>query len=57
MKGAFAVDPLVAPRLAGLRVLLIDDVMTSGASLGEAARVLRAAGAAGVSALVVARTP
>ncbi len=57
VKGAFAVDPLVAPRLAGLRVLLIDDVMTSGASLGEAARVLRAAGAAGVSALVVARTP
>jgi ComF family protein len=54
--GAFAVEPLRAAQLRGKRVVLIDDVMTSGASLHTAARVLRAAGAAQVSALVLART-
>jgi predicted amidophosphoribosyltransferase len=38
-------------------VLLVDDVMTSGASLHAAALALRQAGAAGVSALVLARVP
>jgi ComF family protein len=54
--GAFAVEPLRASQLRGKNVLLIDDVMTSGASLHTAARVLRQAGAAKVSALVLART-
>jgi ComF family protein len=54
--GAFAVEPLRAAQLRGKRVVLIDDVMTSGASLHTAARVLRAAGTAQVSALVLART-
>jgi len=54
--GAFAVEPLRAAQLRGKKVLLIDDVMTSGASLHTAARVLREAGAANVSALVLART-
>ena len=54
--GAFAVEPLRATQLRGKKVLLIDDVMTSGASLHTAARVLREAGAAQVSALVLART-
>jgi predicted amidophosphoribosyltransferase len=40
----------------GKNVVLIDDVMTSGASLHTAARVLRQAGALKVSALVLART-
>ena len=53
---AFAVDPLRATTLAGRRVVLVDDVMTSGASVFSAARVLREAGAAHVSALVFART-
>lgn len=42
--------------LKGLRVALLDDVMTSGASLDELARAARNAGATGVEAWVVART-
>jgi len=38
----------------GLDVLLVDDVMTTGSTLSEAARVLRAAGARRVQALVLA---
>jgi ComF family protein len=54
--GAFAVEPLRAAQLHGKKVVLVDDVMTSGASLHTAARVLRAAGVSQVSALVLART-
>lgn len=53
---AFAVDPLRSGRLQGQRVVLLDDVMTSGASLHAAARVVRQAGAAHITALVFART-
>lgn len=42
--------------LSGQHIAIVDDVMTSGASLNEVARVLRAAGAREVSAWVVART-
>jgi ComF family protein len=38
-------------------VWLVDDVVTTGATLGEAARVLRAAGAHRVAAVCLARTP
>ena len=51
VRGAFACDH----DLGGRRVLLVDDVMTSGASLDELARTVKAAGAAGVSAWVAAR--
>ena len=54
--GAFALEPLRAHELRGQRLLLVDDVMTSGASLYSAAQVLLQAGAAEVSALVFART-
>jgi len=57
LKGAFAVAPFMAAKLRGQRILLIDDVMTSGATLNAAAQVLKQAGAAHVSALVFARTP
>jgi predicted amidophosphoribosyltransferase len=57
LNGAFAAAPLMAAKLRGQRVMLIDDVMTSGATLEAAARVLKQAGAAHVCALVFARTP
>ena len=56
VKGAFAVEPLRAPQVRGQRMVLVDDVMTSGASLFAAAEALRQAGAARVTALVMART-
>ena len=56
LEDAFAVDPLRMAALKGARVVLVDDVMTSGASLSCAARALRVAGAAHITALVIART-
>jgi ComF family protein len=56
VKDAFAVDPLHAAKIKGARVVLVDDVMTSGASLFCAAAVLRASGAAHITGLVLART-
>ncbi|HZO83036.1 MAG TPA: ComF family protein [Candidatus Binataceae bacterium] len=42
-------------RVAGRRVLLVDDVMTTGATVGECARVLRAAGARRIDVFTLAR--
>jgi len=50
--GAFAVDGDVR----GARIALVDDVMTTGATLAEATRMLLRAGAADVECWVVART-
>lgn len=57
VRGVFAVEPTRAARLQGRSVALLDDVMTSGATLFELARVLRQAGVAQVQAWVLARTP
>jgi ComF family protein len=46
----------VTGNLHGQRILLVDDVMTTGATLNELAATLKAAGAASVTAWVVART-
>ena len=53
--GAFRVAPRRATALAGCEVLLVDDVMTSGATLTGCTEALRGAGATGVSVLVLAR--
>ncbi len=55
VRGAFAVRPGNARVLAGRRILLIDDVLTTGATAGECARVLLRAGARAVDVLTLAR--
>lgn len=52
VRGAFACDL----GLAGKKVAVLDDVMTTGATLNELSRILKSRGAAEVSAWVVART-
>lgn len=46
-----------AGSLAGIRCLLVDDVLTTGSTIAEAARALRAAGARVEAAAVIAATP
>ncbi len=55
LRGAFALGSNGAARVRGQHVALVDDVMTTGATLFEAAQVLRLAGAAQITALVLAR--
>ncbi|MFT7774969.1 ComF family protein [Roseateles sp.] len=57
VRGAFAIEPRHAARLRGTSVALLDDVMTSGATLFELAGVLLQGGVMSVQAWVVARTP
>lgn len=55
--GAFAVRPRWRGRISGRRIVLIDDVLTSGATAEACAEALLAAGAAAVDVLAAARTP
>ena len=56
LKNAFMLEPSQTHAIQGKRIVLIDDVMTTGATLHAAARVLKAAGAVHVTGLVFART-
>lgn len=56
LAGAMAVPAGHARRLAGATCLLVDDVITTGATIAEGARALRAAGAREVLAVTVAAT-
>ncbi|RFO98292.1 ComF family protein [Rhodoferax lacus] len=56
VRGAYALEPTRLAEVQNKRIVLLDDVMTTGATLFEAARVLRRAGALHITALVVART-
>jgi ComF family protein len=55
VQGAFRVPPDRKAEVAGRRVVLIDDVLTSGATSDACARALLRAGAANVDLLVFAR--
>jgi ComF family protein len=56
VRRAFAIEPSRAAEVRGRNVVLVDDVMTTGASLGALAQVFRDSGASSVAAIVFART-
>ena len=55
VQGAFSVEKSARVRVRGRKLIVIDDVLTSGATADACARVLRRAGAARVDVLVLAR--
>ena len=58
VEGSLSLNPNTpSSAIRGARVVVIDDVMTTGASLDVASRCLLAAGAARVDVVVFARTP
>ena len=56
IKGAFKVNANKLDKLQGKRIAIIDDVMTTGASLNELAKTLKNAGTSHVECWVIART-
>lgn len=57
LSGAFALAPRALDAVRGSALLVVDDVMTTGATLSVVSQVLIDAGAASVDVLVFARTP
>ena len=56
LQGAFVVPPRARARIVQKHILLVDDVVTTGSTVREAAQTLLAAGAAQVTVWAVART-
>ncbi len=55
VKGTFAIGRM--PKILPKTVLLVDDIMTTGATLSECARILKAVGVKTVNCLTLARPP
>jgi predicted amidophosphoribosyltransferase len=55
VRGAFRMSRRNPVQWKGARVLLVDDILTTGATCSEAARVLKEAGASSVFVAVIAR--
>lgn len=56
VRQAFAIGNPFLSRLQGRHIAIVDDVLTTGQTMGEIARLLKQAGAATVSGFVFART-
>lgn len=57
VRGAFALNPRFAESIRDRHILLVDDVLTTGATVEACARVLLKGGAVSVDVLTVARVP
>jgi ComF family protein len=57
VRDAFAIEPRRLAEVRGRSIAIVDDVMTTGSTVAEIARLLKRAGAARVEVWVVARTP
>jgi ComF family protein len=55
LHGAFAVPEKYRPRLVGRTVILVDDVLTTGATVEACSKILKAAGVKQVEVLTIAR--
>jgi Phosphoribosyl transferase domain len=55
VRGAFKVDQKLRPRIKGKELVLVDDVITTGATAEACARALKRAGATRVDVLALAR--